>query len=141
MAGQKVISGDLRLKFDDENIYHSINCSLEMSRETKPRATKDTTGVEVSKGTKSASISGDGLAVYLGDGNDGLIFNELFDKWNDDTTTLVDFEFLPGEADATFKYSGECIITSLSMSAPNDEDATISFSADVSGEITKTAIV
>ena len=139
MAGEKVISGNLRLTVDGKEIFHAINCGLDLSREFKERATKDTTGVERAKGTKSWTASFDGLAVYAG-GTTSQDFASLFDLYNDDTDTPIDVEFIPSEADKEYTFVGEGFIDSLSGSFPNDEDGTISLSIVGSGAMTKVAV-
>lgn len=128
MAGEKVMSGDLRLKLEDKTVFHATSCTLTMSREFKERATKDTTGVERAKSTKSFTASYEGLAVYASDGVGTHDFEDLFGLYNDDAAAALDIEFLPSESDATKKYTGECFIENLELTAPNDEDATISMS-------------
>lgn len=136
MAGEKVMSGNLRLTLDGKTIFHAINCSLSMSREFKERATKDTTGTERAKGTKSWTASFDGLAVYAG-GTTSEDFASLFDLYDDDTDTPIDVEFVQDESDAEYVMTGEGFIDSLEGTFPNDEDGTISLSIVGSGAMTK----
>ncbi len=138
MAGEKVMSGNLRLTLDGKTIFHAMNCSLNMSRDFKERATKDTTGTERAKGTKSWTASFDGLATYAG-GTTAHDFASLFDLYNDDTDTPIEVEFVPDETDATHIMTGEGFIDSLEGSFPNDEDGTISLSVVGSGAMTKVA--
>lgn len=140
MAGEKVISGDLRVTLDGKTFYHSTSCSLSLSRELKERATKDTTGTERAKGTKSWSMSADGLGVYNGDGSDSLDLFGLFDAYDDDTDTPISVEFVPDEGDAAFKFAGEGILDSLEGTFGNDEDATASISISGSGALTKVTL-
>jgi hypothetical protein len=140
MAGEKVINGDLRVTMDGKTFYHSTTCSLSLSRDLKERATKDTTGTERAKGTKSWSMSADGLAVYNGDEVGTLDLFGLFDAYNDDTDTPISVEFVPSESDATYKFAGEGIIESLESTFGNDEDGTASISISGSGSLAKVAI-
>lgn len=133
MAGEKVQSGDLRLRLDGKTIFHAVDCSLSLTRNTTERATKDTSGVERSKSTKDWSVSFNGLVTYAGDGVGTHDFSDLFAAYNDDSDTLVDVEFLPSEGDASLKYIGEGIITDLSGNWANDEDGTVSIS--ISGSL------
>ena len=141
MAVPQVISGDLRITLDDDTVYHSTSCSLSMTREFKERETKDTSGIERAKGKKSWTASVEGLATYLNSETDTVDFYEIFDKYNDDTTTPLAIEFVPGESDAAYKLTGEGFIENLENSNPVGEDATISFSIVGTGNLTKTAIV
>lgn len=138
-----VISGNARFTLDGDTVYHSTDCSITMTRETRERATKDTTGTEVAKGIKSWSASGNQLGVLeLPSGvTDSKAFADLFDLYNDDTETLVDFEFVPDNTADLFKYVGKAILTELSLELPNEEDSTSSYSLTGSGVIEKQTIV
>lgn len=137
MAGEKKISGNLRLRFNDKVIFDATSCTLSMSREvTQTTGTKDSAAGSNSKGTKSWTVSYNGLAVYAGDGNDGHQFKDLVDLWNDDTTTLVHAEFVPSESDYTWYYEGNCIITQLDGVFNFSEDGTISLTGTGSGDLT-----
>jgi len=140
MAGEKVISGNMRFTFGDKTIYHSTSCSLSLSREFNERATKDTNGTERAKGTKNWSATVEGLAVYNSDGVSTMDFFALFDAYDDDTDAPIDVEFSPDEADAGFKLTGAGFIENLEKTMPNDEDATISFSVLGNGSMTKVVI-
>ncbi|WP_271856074.1 phage tail tube protein [Patiriisocius marinus] len=140
MAGEKVISGNLRFTVDGKTFYHSTSCSLSLTRELKERATKDTTGTERAKGVKSWSMTADGLAVYNGDGTTALDMFGLFDAYNDDTDTNIDVEFVQDESDATYKLVGEGIIDSLDGTFANEEDGTASISIQGSGSLTKVTL-
>lgn len=137
---------DLRFTLDGKTVYHATSCSISMTRATKERATKDTTGTEMAKGIKSWSGSGDGLAVMaLPAGvTDSQAFEDLFDMYDDDdSANLVDVEFTLGPAGTTGDtyYKGKAIITQLDATSPNEEDATVSFSLTGSGVVEKAAIV
>jgi hypothetical protein len=140
MAGEKVTSGDLRLNLNGKTIFHATDCSLSMSRDFKERATKDTTGTERAKGTKSWSASYNGLAVHASDGVNTHDFIALFDLYNDDTATPIEVEFIPVDADATHIMTGAGFIDSLDGTFTNDEDGTISLSIVGSGAMTKVII-
>lgn len=139
MAGEKVMSGNMRLTLNGNTVYHSTDATLTLSRETKERSTKDTDGRQIAKGIKSFSASASALGTYAGDGQGSHDFAALFDLYDDDTDTPVAVEFVPDEADHTFKLSGEGIITSLELNAPNEEDTTASISIE-GGAMAKTTI-
>jgi hypothetical protein len=130
MAGEKIMSGQLRLRIDDKTVYHATGVQLSYTRSTKERITKDTNGREESKGIMSFSVSGDALGVYDSDGATALDFKALFVIMNDDTDVKIPVEFLPDEADATFKLTGDGVMKSLNLNANVDEDATCSFTID-----------
>ena len=139
MAGEKVMSGNGRFTLDGKTVYHATECTLSLSRETKERSTKDTDGRELGKGIKSFSMSTSALAVYGSDGAQTHDFGGLFDMYNDDSDTPVSLEFVPDEGDATFKFTGSGIITSLEGSFTNEEDGTSSLTIE-GGAMTKVAI-
>lgn len=141
MAGEKVISGNMRLTLGGKTVYHATEASLSLSREFKERATKDTNGTERAKGKKSWTASTSALGAYLGDGVGTNDFFGLFDLYNDDTDTPIEIEFVPDEADAEYKLIGKGFIESLEKNLPNEEDSTVSISIVGSGEMTKEVIV
>ncbi len=141
MAGEKVISGNLRITLAGNTVYHSTECSLTMSRELKERNTKDTNGIQRAKGVKTWSASTSSLAVYGGDGVGTTDFYALFDLYNDDADTTISIEFVQSEGGPGFKLVGEGIIESLEMNAANEEDATASISISGSDAMTKVAII
>lgn len=138
MAGDKNISGNLRLHLNGKKIFDATQCSLSLARETnRASSTKDTTTGAATKGEKSWSVGFEGLAVYAGDGNDGHQFSDLFDLWNDDSDALVHAEFVPSEGDYQFYYEGDVIVTQLDPTFSNDEVATITLSAEGASELFK----
>lgn len=142
MAGEKVISGNLRLTLDGKTIFNATDCSLSLSRETKQRAaTKDTASGVNTKGQKNWSASYNGLAMYAGDGVGTHNFFALFDIWDDDTDTPVVVQFVPSEGDAEFLLAGPGIVTDLSGNWNVDEDGTCSLTVSNAGDLVKTAIV
>lgn len=141
MAGEKVISGNMRLTVEGKTVYHATDATLDLGREFKERSTKDTNGIERAKGKKNWTASSNALAVYGSDGVDTNDFFALFDIYNDDTDTAVAIEFVPDETDAAYKLTGTGFIESLSKNMPNEEDATVSISILGNGAMTKTAIV
>lgn len=142
MAGEKVLSGNLRLKLNGKTIFDAIDCSLTLSRETKQRAaTKDTAAGVTTKGARSWSASYNGLAIHASDGVGTHDFEALFDLYIDDTSTLVTVQFSPDSEDsAAFTLDGEGIITELGGTFNAREDATISLTVTGSGDLEKTAV-
>lgn len=142
MAGEKVLSGNLRLTLDGKTIFDATDCSLSLSRETKQRAaTKDTaTGVST-KGQKTWTASYNGLATHAGDGTASNNFYDLFDIWNDDTDTPVVVQFVPQTGDAaTHLFSGLGIVVDLSGNWNVDEDGTCSLSINSAGDMEKVLV-
>jgi len=141
MAGEKVISGNMRLNIDGKTVYHATDATLTMTREVRERATKDTEGTEKAKGIKNFSASANALGAYNSDGTSTNDFSGLFQLYNDDSTDTVDIEFVPSESDATKKYTGKAIIDNLELNMPNEEDSTASINLSGSGVITEETIV
>lgn len=138
MAGEKIISGNMRLRIDDKTIFDATGCSLSLARETKQRAaTKDTSSGASTKSTKTWTAGYNGLAVFASDGVGTHDFASLFDIWNDDSANLPEVEFVPDEADYVFYYRGEGILTALDLTANVDEDGTISLTVTGSGPMVK----
>lgn len=138
MAGEKNISGNLRLRLDGKVIFDASSCTLSLSRETTQRAgTKDSAAGASTKGTKSWTASYNGLGVYAGDGADGHQFENLVDFWNDDTETLIHCEFVPSEGDYQFYYEGDGILTQLDGVFNFSEDSTISMTITGTGDLSK----
>lgn len=136
MAGEKKISGNLRLRLNGKPIFDATSCTLSMSREvTQTTGTKDSAAGSNSKGTKSWTTSYNGLGVYAGDGNGGHQFKDLVDVYNDDSETLVTVEFVPSEADYQWYYKGEAIITQLDGVFNFSENSTVTMTATGSGPI------
>ena len=141
MAGETIMKGDLRLKLGDKTIFHATDCQLQMSRELRERQTKDTSGIEVSKSTKSWNASFNGLATFGGDGVGTLDFYALHDIYDDDADTLVQVEFAQDASEsATRIMQGEGIITELSLNGTVDEDGTVSLTVTGSGPISQNAV-
>lgn len=140
MAGEKVISGNMRITLDGDTVYHSTSCSLSLSRDFKERATKDTNGTERAKGIKSWTATVEGLGVYGSDGTGTVDFYAIFDAYDSDVDAPLDIEFVPDEADAGFKLVGEGFIESVEKTMPNEEDSTISVSILGNGSMTKEAL-
>ena len=141
MAGEKVLSGNMRLMIGSKTIYHATDATLTMTREIRERATKDTDGTEKAKGIKNFSASANALGVYNSDGTTASDFDALFAIYDDETTETVDIEFVPEESDATKKYTGKAIIDSLELNMANEEDATASINLNGSGTIKSETII
>lgn len=137
MAGEKQLSGNLRLRLNNEVIFDAQSCTMSMSREvTQTAGTKDTAAGANTKGTRSWTASYNGLAAYAGDGNDGHVFKDLVDLWRDDTTTLIHVEFVPSDTDYTFYYEGDGILTQLDGVFNFSETGTVSLTVTGSGDLT-----
>lgn len=138
----KIQGGNLMLFLGGESIAYATNHTLEISGETKDTSNKDEgAGSWASEevGLLSWTVSTENL--YSEDG-EGKVYADLFDlmvakepiaavfslKSQADSVTTVPEG---GWTSSTPKYTGNVIITSLSLNAPNGEYAT--FSANFSG--------
>jgi hypothetical protein len=136
MAGEKVLSGNLRLWLNDLPIFDATGCSVSFARETKKRAaTKDTSAGASTKSTRTWSAGYNGLAIYASDGSTHHDFKALVDLFNDDTDTLVQVDFVPSNSDYTYYLKGNGILTALDGTFNVDEDGTISLSIEGVGDL------
>lgn len=136
MANEVYNGSQLRIKVNSKLIYHATDAEISVELGTKERATKDTSGVEVSPDLISWSASGNALGAYDLDTAEALTHNEfedLFDLMI--AKTLVPVEFTLGTSGTTGDtyYTGNAYITSLSLNATVREDATASFQLTGSG--------
>ncbi len=131
------ISGVARIKVDSENIYHEIDCELSMDLETKERETKDTDGTEYRAGKKSWTMSGNGLQVEDTTGSEHT-FSALFAKY--DAATEVAVEFTTDSTGDKY-YSGNGLITNLTINATVNEDPSASWSIQGTGALTEATVV
>ena len=136
MANEKNIRGNLRLRLNGRVIFDSTSCTISLSRETTQRTgTKDSAAGASTKGTKSWTVSYNGLGVYAGDGTGGRQFKDLIDYWNDDSTDVLLVEMIPEESDHTWYYKGDGgIITQLDGVFNFSEDSTISMTVTGTGD-------
>jgi len=141
MAGEKVMSGNLRIVLDGKTIFHATESSLSLSREVRERSTKDTDGIQRAKGIKSFEASASALGVYGADNASTLDFEGLFDIYDDDVMyENVPIQFIPDENETNVAYEGLAIITSLEGNFANEEDATVSISLSGSETLKKISI-
>ncbi|MAM27427.1 MAG: hypothetical protein CMC13_00235 [Flavobacteriaceae bacterium] len=130
------ISGVARIKIDDDNVYHEIEAELSMDLETKERETKDTNGTEYRAGKKSWTMSGNGLQVEEVTG-DELTFKGLFDKYDASAEVTVEFTT---DATGDNYYTGQALITNLTVNAAVNEDPTCSWSLQGTGALTSSTV-
>ncbi len=138
----KIQGGNLMLFVDGKSIAYATNHTLEISGETKDTSNKDEGGGSWKSeevGILSWSATSENLYSYDGEGNN---YADLFDAMVAKTPISAVF-CLRNEADSVTtvptggwtvsvpKYTGNVVITSLSLNAPNGEYAT--FTANFSG--------
>jgi TP901-1 family phage major tail protein len=112
-------------------LLHATSASLSISREMRDSTTKSSEGWSTSlAGLKSWEISGDGFVDFTGNNNvDALITQMLV---ADAETAKVTVSF--GTAGQT--YSGDAYITSCSVDAGVEENATYSLTLQGTGDLT-----
>jgi TP901-1 family phage major tail protein len=135
MATTGIVNGKyLRFYDDGQVLAFATSCSLSFSMSPREIAHKDTPGTgggwrEVLPGQKSGTGSTEGL--YAEDNN---AFATLYDKFI--AGTPCDLTFTTGESgDDT--YYGQAYITSMELTAPNDESSTWSISFEFNGEVVR----
>lgn len=135
MATTGIVNGKY-LRFYDNGVAlaFATSCSISFSMSPREIAHKDTPGTgggwrAVLPGQKSGTGSTEGL--YAEDNN---AFATLYDKFI--AGTACDLTFTTGESgDDT--YYAEAYITSMELTAPNDENSTWSISFEFNGEVVR----
>lgn len=140
-----VLNGsDLIVSIDGVAIAYSTSCKIDTSAETGERLTKESaSGKWKSKYVKgfSESISADG--VVLKDGSSAMpSYDQLKEKMLAAEPVELKYNIREGdtrEGKSAGGYSGEFIITSLSIDGKAGDDSTYSISFENSGQVTKNA--
>ena len=110
-------------------ILHCTSASLSISREMRDSTTKSSAGWSESlAGLKSWEISGDGFVDFTGTNNVDALITEMLSA-----TPAVEVSFGTGTANQT--YTGEAFITSISLDAGVEENATYSLTLQGTGEL------
>ncbi|MEL6834519.1 MAG: phage tail tube protein [Bacteroidota bacterium] len=129
---------DLRFYINGTPIGHATNCTLDMTKEITETVSKDNIEgwVEKEGRQKSASLSFEGFHTNAATLNSVTIANaeDLFDAFDSDT--LIVWRFTDAQV-GNKEYTGNAIMSSLSFSAPVNENATHSGSMDVTGPVNK----
>ncbi|MEG0807657.1 MAG: phage tail tube protein [Alistipes sp.] len=128
-----VHGSDLLLLIDEEALGHSKSCEIQNQAETKQRATKETSNTgrwnDKSVIALSVSISAEGFSFY----GDKLGYEALLKKWEKGEPVVAKYAHR-GEEATTYR-TGKFTITSLTETAPADDDATYSISLENCGEV------
>jgi predicted secreted protein len=143
----KVEGGDLMLFYDGKSIAYATNHTLSISGETQDTSNKDEGGggwasEEVS--ILSWTVSSDNLYSEDGEGNN---FEDLFDLmvakqpitavFAKKAETAVDVPTGGWTPKSNSGYTGQVVITSLELNAPNGEKATYTVQFNGVGALTK----
>ena len=110
-------------------VAHCTSASLSMNLDLRDSTTKSSAGYQENLGgLRSWEVSGDAFVeIGAGDGN----IEALWDTWEARTAVVVNF----GATDMI--YSGSAIITSISIDAGVEENATYSISLTGTGALAK----
>lgn len=113
-----------------EAMAHSTSASLSMSMDLRDKTSKSSGGWQENLGgLKSWEMSGDSFVDI--DAPSGADVEELFAVWNTGDAITVNFGL------AGMVYSGQALITSISIDAGVEENATYSISLTGSGVLSK----
>ena len=113
-------------------LFHATSANLSVSREMRDSTTKDSGGFSTSlAGLKSYEISGDGFVDISTNSN--LETDELIDQMLADSPKVT-LRFTIGNAGK--QYTGEGFISSFSIDAGVEENATYSLTITGSGTLT-----
>ena len=136
MASVGIINGHfLRFFVGGTPIARATECTISFSAATREIATKDSASTltggwrQVQPGQLSGTGSTSGL--YAEDANS---FSTLWDSMVDGDTLAI--TFTTGESGDTVWYA-DALITSMELSAPNDENVSYSISFEFTGEVVK----
>lgn len=114
-----------------EAMAHSTSASLSMSMDLRDKTSKSSAGWQENLGgLKSWEMSGDSF-VEIGNISGKADIEELFTVWNTGDAITVNF------GATGMVYSGQAIITSMSIDAGVEENATYSISLTGSGPLVK----
>lgn len=130
---------NLLMKLGEKAIGHCTSHTLTFNAETKSRSVKAPFADSAESGLwdtksinkRSCSINGEGLVFIQGTEND---YADMLTLYKGTTVTIEGY--VRGEENPYF--TGSFVITSLVQNAPAGDDATYSFTAENSGEVTIT---
>ena len=110
-------------------VAHSTSASISMNMDLRDSTTKSSAGYQENLGgLRSWEVSGDAFVeIGAGDGN----IEALWDTWENRAAVVVNF----GATDMI--YSGSALITSISIDAGVEENATYSISLTGTGALSK----
>jgi len=135
MATTGIIDGhNLRWYLDGTAILKATTGSISFSKELKERTHKDQSGSWAEKrgGTKSFSGSAE---AYLAEGESFETLWGAFDELAA-ASEIMDMEFTTGVAGDKF-FNCTCIVTSIEVTADDNEDVTYSISFEGTGQPTR----
>lgn len=134
MAAGDIIKGkDLRIKLDDNTIYHATECSFSTTREIESIATKDTDGNKGTAGNYEWSLS-----------TNALVASKAALSTQNDTKSILDAYLLGNIVAVEFTtdvtgdvvISGNAFIASCNITAAVGSSATYDVSFTGDGDVT-----
>lgn len=131
MASTGFVEGSDFLVYIDATspIAYSKSCTLNMTLGTSDTTNKDDSGwAGALPSVRSWSVDGDGLYNY------GGTTSELFGMYNNRTRASIRFT---NKTTGDKYYTGYCYLTSLSISAPDKDTATYSFTFTGDGQLSE----
>jgi hypothetical protein len=111
----------MRLRMGGVAVTKATNCSITINRETRTRSHKDVSAGFQSNDYGTGSWEFSGEALYA----EGESYETLFDAMIDKEKVEVE---MSTNVSGTKKTTGDGVLTSLEMTAPDEEDTTYSFS-------------
>ena len=110
-------------------VAHSTSASISMNMDLRDSTTKSSAGYQENLGgLRSWELSGDAFVeIGAGDGN----IEALWDTWEARTAVAVKF------GASGMEYTGNALITSISIDAGVEENATYSISLTGTGQLSK----
>tara|TARA_R110002020_G_scaffold146868_1_gene321808 strand:- start:54 stop:512 length:459 start_codon:yes stop_codon:yes gene_type:complete len=123
-------------------VAYSTNATLNINHSTRSVSSKDSGGWEESmEGMRSWDISCDALYAWLDPDGDPLTKTSLSDMFTAYITTRTSFTIRWGNTstsgDGWTKYTGDCWMTSASITAANEETATFTVTFQGTGSLTQ----
>jgi hypothetical protein len=131
MASTMYKGKNLRIRLDDNVIYHATDCSFSSDIEIEKIATKDTNGNLKITGAYDWNLSSSGVVSNKPNNGTQEDFKSLLDKHRAGTSVFI--EFTTGEAGDVI-ISGDGFIKSISVKAPEKGFATSDLTIEGSGD-------
>jgi len=131
MATTGIVNGtNLVVLVDGNPVAHAQSHSITMSESHRNTTSKDSAGwEEVLEGLRSWSVSGDGLCAFDGT----YTVDDLTTLFTGRTAVTVRFTT---STSGDYYWTGDARLESLDISAPNEDNATYSFSFKGTGALT-----
>jgi len=130
MTSSAISGYSMTLRIEGAAIAENQNFTLTMNQDTIDVTSRDSSRWrELISGTRSWSISGDGLYIYTNVGK-RILQRHYTDRSPATLTCVLTL------ADGTITASGEAILTSLDYAGPHADAASISFTLEGTADLT-----